>query len=121
MGVVPIVDKMREDRLRRRIISQCKDFLIEIWLCEILRENKGHDPKRRPWGKRAGIRKRLRACAHSTPLPSILLANVQLLENKLDDLRARVKFQRLLRLQSPLLHRDMAEPSGAGPHHPTGF
>ncbi|KAK3554489.1 hypothetical protein QTP70_024290, partial [Hemibagrus guttatus] len=31
---------------------------------------------------------------HRAPLPSILLANVQSLENKLDDLRARLKFQR---------------------------
>ncbi|KAK3567779.1 hypothetical protein QTP86_026457 [Hemibagrus guttatus] len=56
--------------------------------------NKGRDPKRQPWGKRAGVRKRQRACAHRTPLPSILLANVQSLENKLDDLRTKVKFKR---------------------------
>ncbi|KAK3513310.1 hypothetical protein QTP70_010000 [Hemibagrus guttatus] len=60
-------------------------------------ENKGHDPKWRPRGKRAGVRNRLRARAHCTPLPSILLANVQSLENKLDDLRARVKFRRDIR------------------------
>ncbi|KAI5616883.1 gastrula zinc finger protein XlCGF28.1-like [Silurus asotus] len=64
------------------------------WPREILRENKGRDPYRRPRGKRAGVRNRLRARAHRAPLPSILLANVQSLENKLDDLRARVKFQR---------------------------
>ncbi|KAL0199448.1 hypothetical protein M9458_007988, partial [Cirrhinus mrigala] len=64
---------------------------------EIRRENKGRDAKRRPRGKRAGIRNRLRARAHRTPLPSILLANVQSLENKLDDLRARAKFQRDIR------------------------
>ncbi|RXN39336.1 leucine-rich repeat-containing 24-like protein [Labeo rohita] len=39
----------------------------------------------------------MRARAHRTPLPSILLANVQSLENKLDDLRARAKFQRDIR------------------------
>ncbi len=44
-------------------------------------------------GKRAGIRNRLRVRAHSPPLPSILLANVQSLENKMDDLRARISFQ----------------------------
>ncbi|KAK3526575.1 hypothetical protein QTP70_030713 [Hemibagrus guttatus] len=49
-------------------------------------------------GKRAGVRNRLRARAHRTPLPSILLANVQSLENKFDDLRARVdKCQRYIR------------------------
>ncbi len=38
------------------------------------------------------IRNRLRKRAHSPPLPSILLANVQSLENKMDDLRARISF-----------------------------
>lgn len=36
---------------------------------------------------------RLRWQAHCTPLPSILLANVQSPESKLDDLRARITFQ----------------------------
>ncbi len=45
----------------------------------------------------AGIRDRLRNRAHSPPLPSILLANVQSLENKMDDLRARTSFQRDIR------------------------
>ncbi len=35
--------------------------------------------------------------AHSPPLPSILLANVQSLERKMDDLRARISFQRDIR------------------------
>ncbi len=48
-------------------------------------------------GKRAGIRNRLRKRAHSPPLPSILLANVQSLENKMDELRARISFQRDIR------------------------
>ncbi|KAK1795637.1 hypothetical protein P4O66_001130 [Electrophorus voltai] len=61
---------------------------------EILRENKGRDARKRPRGKRAGVRNRLRARAHRAPLPSILLANVQSLDNKLDDLWARIKFQR---------------------------
>ncbi len=60
--------------------------------------NKGHLNNRRRrkihHGKRAGIRNRLRQRAHSPPLPSILLANVQSLENKMDDLRARISFQR---------------------------
>ncbi|KAK1803583.1 hypothetical protein P4O66_020997 [Electrophorus voltai] len=64
------------------------------WPTKILRENKGHDVRKRPRGKRAGIRNRLRARAHRAPLPSILLANVQSLDNKLDELRARIKFQR---------------------------
>ncbi len=48
-------------------------------------------------GKRAGIRNRLRVRAHSPPLPSILLANVQSLENKMDNLKARISFQRDIR------------------------
>ncbi|KAK1783932.1 hypothetical protein P4O66_023099, partial [Electrophorus voltai] len=67
------------------------------WPTEILRENKGRDVRKRPRGKRAGVRNRLRARAHRAPLPSILLANVQSLDNKLDDLRARIKFQRDIR------------------------
>ncbi len=74
------------------------------WPLEILRStelNKGHlnNPRsrRKHRGKRAGIRNRLRERAHSPPLSSILLANVQSLENKMDDLRARISFQRDIR------------------------
>ncbi len=75
------------------------------WPVEILRNtdvNKGrlNNPRRRKKkhrGRRAGIRDRLRKKAHSPPLPSILLANVQSLENKMDDLRARISFQRDIR------------------------
>ena len=44
-------------------------------------------------GRRAGILVRLRRRAHRAPLPSLLLANVQSLENKLCELRARIRFQ----------------------------
>ncbi len=71
------------------------------WPLEILRNtevNNGHlnNPRRRKkhHGKRTGIHNRLRERAHSPPLLSILLANVQSLENKMDDLRARIRFQR---------------------------
>ncbi len=74
------------------------------WPLEILRNtevNKGHlnNPRRQKKHRRrrAGIRDRLRKRAHSPPLPSILLANVQSLENKMDDLRARINFQRDIR------------------------
>ncbi len=71
------------------------------WPLEILRnaeENNGHRRRiKKHRGKRAGIRNRLRKRAHSPPLPSILLANVQSLENKMDDLRARISFQRDIR------------------------
>ncbi len=74
------------------------------WPLEILRNtelNNDHlnNPRRRRKhrGRRAGIRNRLRIRAHSPPLQSILLANVQSLENKMDDLRARISFQRDIR------------------------
>ncbi|KAK1806255.1 hypothetical protein P4O66_000131 [Electrophorus voltai] len=67
------------------------------WPTEIPRENRRHGARKRPQGKRAGVSNRLRARAHRAPLPSILLANVQSLDNKLDDLRARIKFQRDIR------------------------
>ncbi len=66
------------------------------WPLEILRnaENKGHRRRNKKHrGNSARIRNRLRKRAHSPPLPSILLANVQSLENKMDDLRARISFQ----------------------------
>ncbi len=71
-----------------------------MWPLEILHnteENKGHlnNPRRRKkhHGKHAGIHNRLRKRAHSPPLPSILLANRQSLENKMDNLRAWISFQ----------------------------
>ncbi len=69
------------------------------WITEfmVLRNAEGNNGHRRRnkkhRGKSAGIRNRLRKRAHSPPLPSILLANVQSLENKMDDLRARISFQ----------------------------
>ena len=57
------------------------------------------DPKqrRRKRGKRSGLLVRLRRWAHRAPLPSILLTNVQSLDNKVDEIRARVAFQRDIR------------------------
>ncbi|KAK7881961.1 hypothetical protein WMY93_028135 [Mugilogobius chulae] len=66
------------------------------WPSEIRRDVSSCRFKRRR-GKRGGVRNRLRAEALRPPLPSILLANVQSLDNKLDDLRARVRFQRDIR------------------------
>ncbi len=45
-------------------------------------------------GKRAGVLVRLRRRAFRHPLPTILLANVQSLDNKLCELRARISYQR---------------------------
>ncbi len=91
-------------------IGHCTNLLQDTlstdpaWPLKILRStevNKGHlnNPRRQKKHsrRRAGIRNRLRERAHSPPLPSILLANVQSLENKMDDLRARISFQRDIR------------------------
>ncbi len=50
--------------------------------------------RRRKRGKRAGVLVRLRLCPLRPPLPTILLANVQSLDNKLCELRARISYQR---------------------------
>ncbi len=50
--------------------------------------------RRRKRGKRAGVLVRLRHRAFRHPLPTILLANVQSLDNKLCELRARISYQR---------------------------
>ncbi len=50
--------------------------------------------RRRRRRKRAGVLVRLRRRAFRPPLPTILLANVQSLDNKLCELRARISYQR---------------------------
>ncbi len=50
--------------------------------------------RRRKRGKRAGVLIKLRRRAFRLPLPTILLANVQSLDNKLCELRARISYQR---------------------------
>ncbi len=47
-----------------------------------------------PQKKRAGVLIRLRCRAFRPPLPTILLANVQSLDNKLCELQARISYQR---------------------------
>ena len=49
---------------------------------------------RRRRGRRSGLLVRLRMRAHHPPPPSILLTNVQSLDNLVDEIRARVAFQR---------------------------
>ncbi len=50
--------------------------------------------RRRKRGKRAGVLVRLRRRAFRPPLPTILLANVQSLDNKLCELRTCISYQR---------------------------
>ena len=64
------------------------------------------DPKqrRRRKGRRSGLLVRLHRRAHRPPLPSIILANVQSLDNKVDEIQARVSFQRDIRDCNILFH-----------------
>ncbi len=50
--------------------------------------------RRRKRGKKAGVLVRLRRRAFRPPLPTILLDNIQSLDNKLCELRARISYQR---------------------------
>ncbi len=90
----------------QRYTNLIKDTLSTdpAWPLEILRSTELYNDhlnnrrrRKKHRGRRAGIRNRLRKRAHSPPLPSILLANVRSLENKMDDLRARISFQRDIR------------------------
>ena len=45
-------------------------------------------------GRRSGVRVRQRECPFKPPLPSIYLANMQSLRKKVDELLARIQFQR---------------------------
>ncbi|XP_072374364.1 uncharacterized protein [Scyliorhinus torazame] len=62
-------------------------------------------------GKWSGLQVRLKQRGFKTPLPSILLANVQAIENKLDELNARLTSQREVRDRCVLCFRDMAHPA----------
>ncbi len=106
MSALFIYDKRTLLDIGHRCTNLLQDTLSTdpAWPLEILRiteVNKGYlnNPRRRKKHhvRRVGIRNRLRERAHSPPLPSILLANVQSLENKMDDLRARISFQRDIR------------------------
>ena len=57
------------------------------------------DPKQRHRrsGRRSGLLVRIRRRAHHPQLPSILLTKVQSLDNKVDEIRAKVAFQRDIR------------------------
>ncbi len=53
--------------------------------------------RRKHRGGRGGFKHHLRSQAHTSSLPSILLANVKALDNKLDRFRTRISFQRDIR------------------------
>ncbi len=106
MSAMIMYDRRTLLDIGHRYTNLIKDTLSTdpAWPLEILRStelNNDHlnnrSRRRKHRGRRAGIRSRLRKRAHCPPLPSILLANVQSLENKMDDLRARISFQRDIR------------------------
>lgn len=47
--------------------------------------------RKQKWGNRGGARAKLKANPNRAPLPSILLANIRSLENKLDYLRLEIR------------------------------
>ncbi len=76
-----------------------------------------HPPQhgRKHQGKRRGINHRLRSWPHGSTLSSILPANVRALDNELDDLRARISFQRDIRNCNILLfNRNLAKSWNTG-------
>ncbi len=99
MSAMIMYDRRTLLDIGHRYTNLIKDTLSTdpAWPLEILRSTELNNDhlnnrrrRRKHRGRRAGIRSRLRKRAHSPPLPSILLANVQSLENKMDDLRARM-------------------------------
>ncbi len=60
-----------------------------VWVAQLRKRR-----RRRKRGKRAGVLVKLRRRAFRHPLPTILLANIQSLDNKLCELRARISYQR---------------------------
>ncbi len=60
-----------------------------VWVAQLRKRRRC-----RKRGKRAGVLVRLRRRAFRHPLPTILLANVQSLDNKLCELQARISYQR---------------------------
>jgi hypothetical protein len=67
------------------------------WTLDIIPEADPKQCRRRRRGRRSGLLVRLRRRAHHPPFPSMLVANVQSLVNKVDEIRARVAFQRDIR------------------------
>ncbi len=63
-----------------------------VWAAQPVRLRRKKRSRKR--GKRAGVLVRQRGCTFRHPLPTILLANVQSLDNKLGEMRARTSYQR---------------------------
>ncbi len=63
-----------------------------VWTARPVRPRRKKSSRKR--GKKAGVLVRLIRGAFRPPLPTILLANVQSLDNKLCELRARISYQR---------------------------
>ena len=71
--------------------SDCSGLFVNPFLCLPTKQRK----KKR--GRRAGVLVRTRKRYFKPALPTILLANVQSIDNKMDELNARIKFQRDIR------------------------
>lgn len=80
------------------------------WPKEILRENKGYDPKRCSRGKCASIRNRLRAHPHNLPCQASCKSMFSPSRTSLMISGPQLSSREKLGTQRPLLHRDMAGP-----------
>ncbi len=108
LGVVSITVYDRDTLLNiGSSIAQCKpdfeflnagglftDTASEPFVCNARFVQPRRRKRSRRRGKRAGILVRLRRRAFRPPLPTILLANVQSLDNKLCELWVRISYQR---------------------------
>jgi len=68
--------------------TSCKPFVLPPVCCLPT-----HSQRKKKRGKCAGILWRYRTRCHNLPLPSIFLAYVQSLDNKMDELHAQINFQ----------------------------
>lgn len=84
--------------LSTHLIQSPSDVWVSSFPAEILRRPAQQSQRKRPRGKRGGVKQALRARVHKPPLPSILVANVQSLnDEKVDDLRLRFACERDIR------------------------
>ncbi|KAL6466249.1 hypothetical protein MHYP_G00263820 [Metynnis hypsauchen] len=81
----------------------------------------GRSRRKRKRGRRTGILCRTRRRSFSPPLPRILLAKVQSLENKVDELNARIRFQRDVQSCSPRQHQTASHRPAPPPTARTGL
>ncbi|KAK0149801.1 ABC transporter G family member 23 [Merluccius polli] len=94
VGVDPVLRAKIWQHLVEIVKTGKVSVIITTHYIEEARQANVRRNKRRRRGRRAGILVRLRRQVTRPPLPSMLLANVQSLDNKLSELWARISFHR---------------------------